>query len=99
VKNSGILDVTTGPVATMSFQHEIDSAVGSSGSGKLISTVFFLGQPPNGVGMKCAGTDVYSYGEVSVSSSKLTIGLKDISGKAVKSDDGKQCGPFTVKAK
>jgi phosphodiesterase/alkaline phosphatase D-like protein len=98
-KDSGILDVTTGPVATMSFAHEIEGTTNSPGSGKLVSTVFFLGQPPNGVGMKCSAVDVYSYGQVSVSSSKLTIGLKDINGKAVKSDDGKQCGPFTVTAK
>ena len=41
----GSRDVTTGPVATMTFTREIDGAVGRPGSGSLVDSLFFDHQP------------------------------------------------------
>jgi phosphodiesterase/alkaline phosphatase D-like protein len=81
--DSGILDVTTGPVATRNFDEEIDEATGSEGSGEVITKAFFKPPPPQGVGMRCAAPDVFSYGQVVVTSEELTIALKDANGKRV----------------
>jgi len=77
VKDSGILDVTTGPIATENFAGEIDSAVNNDSAGALVTQLFFQPQPPNGVGMQCAATDQFSYAEVEVRKSKLTVDLLD----------------------
>jgi phosphodiesterase/alkaline phosphatase D-like protein len=79
--NTGIYDFTVGPAATKNFATEIDEAAGQPGAGKLIGSAFFKPQPPSGVGMRCAIVDQFSYGEVSVTSSKLTITPKGIDGK------------------
>jgi phosphodiesterase/alkaline phosphatase D-like protein len=95
--DSGILDVTTGPVATKSFAKEIDGATGSAGSGDLITKAFFKPPPPNGAGMICAAPDVFSYGEVEVTSAKLTVTLKDAAGKpVVDSGTNQPCAPIVV---
>jgi alkaline phosphatase D len=98
---SGINEMVTGPVATMTFTKEIDGSIGRQGAGDLITSVFFKGQPPNGVGMKCAATDVFSYTEVKVTSKALTLTPKDLNGKPVKEKGGgnPRCGPFTIAAK
>ena len=41
---------------------------------------------------------MFSYGQVSVTSRKLTIALKDAAGRTVKDPDGKTCGPYVVRA-
>jgi alkaline phosphatase D len=94
-QNSGILDVTVGPAATASFAKEIDGTVGIPGAGSLVDNLFFEPQPPSGLGMQCSGIDQFSYGEVDVSSSQLTIAPKDISGNPLTTDDG-ACGPFVL---
>jgi alkaline phosphatase D len=100
VKDSGIFDVTTGPVATKSFSKEIDDATGKAGSGDLITKVFFKGAPPSGVGMQCAAPDVFSYGQVQVTSSKLTVTLKDSNGKpVVDAGSGQACAPVVLSKK
>ncbi len=99
--NSGINEMVTGPVATMTFAKEIDGATGKAGSGDLITSLFLKQPPPNGPGMVCAATDVYSYTEVKVTSKALTLTPKDLNGKPVteKSDGNPRCGPFTIAAK
>jgi alkaline phosphatase D len=100
-KDSGINEMVTGPVATMTFDKEIDGATGRQGSGELVRSAFFKGAPPNGVGMKCAATDVYSYTEVKVTSKAVTLTPKDLNGKLV-TENGQNsppCGPFTIAAK
>ncbi|HET6832010.1 MAG TPA: alkaline phosphatase D family protein [Solirubrobacterales bacterium] len=77
VKNSGILDITTGPIATETFSGEISSAVGNPAAGALVTSLFFQPQPPNGVGMQCAATDQFSYAEVRVGSNRLAVELLD----------------------
>ncbi len=77
VQDSGIYDVTTGPVATESYAGEINATLGTSSGGSLIHDVFLKPQPPNGVGMQCAAINQFSYAEVEVSRSQLTIDLLD----------------------
>jgi len=77
VQNSGILDVTSGPVATENFSGEISGAVGNPAAGPLVQAAFLKPPPPAGVGMQCAATDQFSYAEVEVTSSQLTIDLLD----------------------
>jgi alkaline phosphatase D len=81
--NTGITEVTTGPIATKTFAGEIDGAVGNPGAASLIRALFFNPPPPTGVGMQCSGLDQFSYAQVTVSSSNLTVELKEIEGKAV----------------
>jgi phosphodiesterase/alkaline phosphatase D-like protein len=102
--NSGITEMVTGPVATMTFAKEIDGTVGRQGAGDLITSAFFKQPPPNGPGMQCAATDVYSYTEVKVTSSAVTLTPKDLNGQPVHekgsgSQPGPACGPFTIQAK
>jgi alkaline phosphatase D len=98
--DSGIYDFTTGPVATMTYSKEIASATGSADAGGLVPLLFFKPPPPGGVGMKCAGTDVFSYSEVTVTSSKLTGAPKDQTGQPVKdAGGGTGCDPLTITKK
>jgi phosphodiesterase/alkaline phosphatase D-like protein len=95
---SGMLEVVTGPVATNTFAREIDSTLGSTGTGIVVTSLFFKPPPPRGVGMQCAAPDVYSYAEVEVTSTTLTIALKDASGRPVADITSAPCGPFVVRA-
>jgi len=100
--NSGILDVTTGPVATMTFSREIDSAVNRPGSGNLVDSLFFDHQPTTpgipGVGMKCSVVNTCSYGEVTVTGRKLTVRLKDQNRRPVVEEEGSHpaCPAFVL---
>jgi alkaline phosphatase D len=77
VKDSGILDITTGPVATENYAGEISGSVGNPAAGALVTSLFLQPQPPAGVGMQCAATDQFSYAEVEVTKQKLTVDLLD----------------------
>ncbi|MFI5028777.1 MAG: alkaline phosphatase D family protein [Solirubrobacterales bacterium] len=81
--NSGVTEVTTGPIATKTFAGEIDSAVNNPSAASLIRALFFNAPPTTGVGMQCSGLDQFSYAEVAVNKSQLTVQLKDIEGKPV----------------
>jgi phosphodiesterase/alkaline phosphatase D-like protein len=96
--NSGINEMVTGPVATMTFAKEVSDATGDPNAGNLI-TGFFKAPPPNGPGMVCASIDVFSYTEVKVTSQAVTLTPKDINGKPVQEKSGAPCGPFTIPAK
>jgi alkaline phosphatase D len=89
-QNSGIMDVTVGPVATANFALEIDQTTGQQGSGGLVDAAFFTPPPPGGIGMQCSVLDQFSYGQVKVTSSTLTITPKTIDGQTV-SDNGRPC--------
>jgi alkaline phosphatase D len=77
VQDSGILDVTTGPIATASYSEEISGTLGNPAAGALIHDAFFKPQPPAGVGMQCASMDQFSYAQVEVTKSRLTVDLLD----------------------
>jgi phosphodiesterase/alkaline phosphatase D-like protein len=94
-QNSGILDMTVGPVATANFGLEIDQTTGQQGSGALVDTAFFTPPPPGGVGMQCSILNQFSYGQVTVTGSKLTITPKDIDGNP-QQDNGAPCGPVVL---
>ena len=100
--NSGILDVTTGPVATMSFAREIDNWLGRPGTGALVDALFFDHQPTAssfpGVGMRCSVMDTFSYGEVTVTSRRLTVRLKDQHRRPVVEEEGSHpaCPAFVL---
>jgi phosphodiesterase/alkaline phosphatase D-like protein len=90
-ENSGILDVTVGPVATANFALEIDQTTGQQGSGALVDAGFFTPPPPGGIGMRCSVLDQFSYGQVKVTANRLTITPKDIDGNPI-TDNGQPCG-------
>ena len=94
-QNSGILEATVGPAATASFAQEINAAVGLPFAAPLVDNLFFEPQPPSGLGMQCSGINQFSYGEVAVTSTQLTITPKDIAGNPLATDDG-SCGPFVL---
>ncbi len=83
VQDSGILDITSGPVATENYSNEINSATGNPAAGPLITSAFLKPAPPAGVGMQCAATDQFSYAQVAVSKSQLKIDLLDDSDQPV----------------
>ena len=89
-RNSGILDVVVGPVATANFALEIDHTTGQDGSGALVDTAFFTPPPPQGVGMQCSILDQFSYGQVRVTSNRLTVTPKDRNGTP-QQDNGRPC--------
>jgi phosphodiesterase/alkaline phosphatase D-like protein len=98
-KNSGILEVVTGPAATKTFAREIDEAVRIPGAGNAVGRLFFKPPPPAGVGMRCAALDVYSYAEVEVTSRRLVITPRDLAGRLVREPNRAPCGPFRVRAR
>jgi alkaline phosphatase D len=98
LRNSGILDVTVGPVATANYGLEIDSETGGTGNGALVDTAFFEPDPPAGVGMRCSIVDQFSYGQVKVTSRRLTITPRGIDGKRQRNGD-RPCGPFVLEFK
>ena len=94
--DSGITEVITGPVATMRFAKEIDGVTHVPGSGITISQLFFKRQPPFGVGMRCVAPDTYSYAEVSVTVTTLTVTPKDENGHVVTEVGGQPCAPVVL---
>jgi len=98
-ESSGIWEVVTGPVATNTFAKEIDGFLGTPGAGTAIGALFFKPPPPNGMGMRCAALDVYSYAEVTVTSRRLTVSLRDARGNPVQEATGTACAPLVVTAR
>ncbi|HET8822519.1 MAG TPA: alkaline phosphatase D family protein [Thermoleophilaceae bacterium] len=94
-RNSGIMDITVGPAATLDFEEEIDEATDRDGTGQLADAGFLTPPPPNGVGMQCSVIDRFSYGQVKVTRNRLTVTPKDINGRRL-TDDGRPCGPFVL---
>jgi hypothetical protein len=92
------MDVTVGPVATANFAREIDGTTGQAGSAALVDTAFLTPPPPDGMGMQCSVLDQFSYGEVAVTGSTLTVTPKDSTGKP-QMDGAKPCGPFVLNYK
>jgi alkaline phosphatase D len=94
-QDSGILEVTAGSAATANLMLEIDDVTGQ-GTGGLVDSFFFEPPPPDGVGMRCSIVDQFGYGQVRVTSRRLTITPKGIDGRLQTSDDG-PCGPFVLR--
>jgi phosphodiesterase/alkaline phosphatase D-like protein len=96
---TGIWEVVTGPVATNSYAKEIDIALGGKqGFGDLVTSLFLKPQPPLGIGMRCAATDVFSYSEVKVTATTLTVTPKTSTGAPVAEKTGARCAPLVLHA-
>jgi alkaline phosphatase D len=96
-RNSGILEVLVGPAATARYASEIDLITGNRpGPGALVDTAFFEPRPPGGIGLHCSIVDQFSYGQVKVTSRRLTITPKGIAGRPQR-NDGRPCGPFVLR--
>jgi alkaline phosphatase D len=98
VESSGMSEVVTGPVATTTFAKEIDGFLGSPGTSSFIGALFFKPLPPAGIGMSCAALDVYSYAEVTVTATTLTVTPRDARGKRVRETSGAPCAPLVIQA-
>ncbi len=83
-----------GPAATANFGLEIEGETGIPGAGGLVDSLFFEPPPPSGVGMSCSILDQFSYGEVTVTNTRLTVTPKDINGVPQVDPQGGPCGPF-----
>jgi alkaline phosphatase D len=98
-ESSGMWEVVTGPVATNTFAKEIDGVLGQKGAGTAIGALFFKPPPPNGMGMRCAALDTFSYSEVSVTAKRLTVAMKDAKGRLVREATGVACAPLVLTAR
>ncbi len=96
---SGMWEVVTGPVATNTFAKEVDRLLGVPGSGTAIAALFFKPPPPNGLGMRCAAIDVYSYAQVTVTARTLTVAPRDAKGNPVREATGVACAPLVLTAR
>jgi alkaline phosphatase D len=96
LESSGIWEVVTGPVATNTFAKEIDGYLGQKGAGTAIGALFFKPPPPNGLGMRCAALDTYSYAEVTVTAKRLAVAMKDANGRPVREATGTACAPLVL---
>ena len=96
---TGIFEVVTGPVATKTQNVEVDETLGRSGYGSAIVNLFYKPAPPRGIGMICSAADVYSYAEVRVTGTTLTVTPKDAEGKLVREETGTPCGPLVLRAR
>jgi len=99
LEGSGIWEVVTGPVATNTFAKEIDGTLGQRGAGTAIGALFFKPAPPNGLGMRCAALDVFSYSEVTATATRLTVAMKDAQGRPVREATGTPCAPLVLTAR
>ncbi|MDP9293001.1 MAG: alkaline phosphatase D family protein [Actinomycetota bacterium] len=97
--NSGILEVTTGPSGTDTFKDDLNDTAGNPQAGDLLNSAFFTRQPPDGPGIQCSALDAFSYGQVKVTGSALSIIARDSKGRVVTGADGKPCGPYVVRRK
>ncbi|HYI74927.1 MAG TPA: alkaline phosphatase D family protein [Gaiellaceae bacterium] len=95
----GIWEVVTGPVATNTFSKEIDDFLGQKGAGTAIGALFFKPAPPNGMGMRCAALDTYSYAQVTVTAQRFTVALKDANGRPVREATDVACAPLVLTAR
>ena len=95
----GIWEVVTGPVATNTFAKEIDDFLGLKGAGTAIGALFFKPAPPNGLGMRCAALDTYSYAQVTVTTRRFTVAMKDANGRPVREATGVACAPLVLTAR
>jgi alkaline phosphatase D len=98
-KAAGMSEFVTGPVATRTFAKEIDDDLGRPGSASLVAGAFFKPPPPNGLGLQCAALDSYSYAQVKVTATRLRVAVKDLDGHTVKDSDGRNCGPYVLRAR
>ncbi len=96
---TGIWEAVTGPVATNTYAKEIDAVIGSKGTGDFITSLFLKPAPPGGIGMPCAATDVFSYSQVVVTGTNMTVTPKTSTGAPVREKTGAVCDPLVITAR
>jgi len=96
---TGIWEAVTGPVATNTYAKEIDTVIGAKGTGDFITSLFLKPTPPAGIGMPCAATDVFSYSQVVVTGTRLTVTPKTSTGAPVREKTGAVCAPLVITAR
>ena len=69
------------------------------GAGTAIGALFFKPAPPNGLGMRCAALDTYSYAQVTVTARRFTVAMKDAKGQPVREATGVACAPLVLTAR
>jgi alkaline phosphatase D len=95
-RNTGMLDFTAAPAATASITKEFDPVLGP-GSTRLVDQAFFEPPPPAGIGALCSVRDKFAYARVVVRSDRLTVTHRGLNGRPLRDDEGRPCGPFTVR--
>jgi phosphodiesterase/alkaline phosphatase D-like protein len=95
--DTGMDEVITGPVALKTLARDAALKLGFQDAGELIRR-FFKAPRPAGLGMRCAALDAYSYAQVRVTSSTLTIVPKDDRGRLVRETTGVPCRPVVIRA-
>jgi phosphodiesterase/alkaline phosphatase D-like protein len=96
---TGIWEAVTGPVATRTYAKKIEAVTGVPGTGGLVAALFLKPPPPRGIGLRCAAIDVFSYSEVVVTATKLTVTPKTATGARVGEATGSPCAPLVVPAR
>jgi len=81
--DTGMDEFIAGPVATETFAKELDENTGAQGNAQLFTSLFFKQPPPQGTGSPCMNPDIYSYAQVKVTNTALTVTAKDMNGKVV----------------
>ena len=92
-------EVSTGPAATNTMSDGLDLALGRSGGGAALASLFFKPSPPRGLGMRCAALDVLSYAQVTVTARTLTVAPRDARGRPVREATGRACRPLVLRAR
>ena len=95
--DSGIMEFITGPVATGTFDKEIDNVFGTSGGGELVNLFFLKKAPPSGPGIICSSLDTYSFAEVTVTTTRFRVKLLDANRHFVVDPSG-TCRTFRLRA-
>jgi alkaline phosphatase D len=85
--DTGFEEVVTGPVALKTFAVDTVQKTGQATAPAAIRALF-KGRRPAGLGMRCAALDAFAYARVRVTSSRLTITLRDDNGNPVRERPG-----------
>lgn len=88
-------EVVTGPIAATTHKGQLNGAVDNPNAGNLVRNNLYTAPVDpkgelGGLGLICANIDVYSYGQVEVTSEKLIVTLKDLNGNPVLSEGSRQ---------
>src|SRR2546428_9626980 len=95
---SGIMEFIPGPVATGTFDKEIDNVFGTPSGGELVNLFFLKRTPPDGPGIICSSIDTYSFAEMRVSKGKFRVQLLDANRHLVVDPISGPCRPFRLRA-
>lgn len=102
-------EVVAGPIAATTHKYQIINAYDRPRLADMVRDLFYTARvdpkgQAGGLGMTCANLDTYAYGQVKVTSTRLTVTLKDLNGRRVLSEGGattpagKPCPTVTLKA-